>query len=174
MFKETMRPKTIQGLFLLSLLLMVFSCACVLLNSKNSENNNAGEKTMLPVNRNIDDLVKILNLKLRPIEVIWVEEKLGNANNTIPGPSDYKLTAVLKFNQADSNSVIEAAEKIEKSRLGTTEIEPWFPDELKEKGATEIECIRFNAENFVNTPYSSGTLFHLKNKNTFILRLQTF
>ncbi|MFN6074851.1 MAG: hypothetical protein ACK46Y_04735 [Fluviicola sp.] len=51
---------------------------------------------------NITKLSKYVNLKsYKPLKVKWIYEKQGGPSNSrVPGPSDYKLEAVLFFDKA--------------------------------------------------------------------------
>jgi hypothetical protein len=51
---------------------------------------------------NISELSRHINLKrYKPLKVKWIYEKQGGPSNSrVPGPSDYKLEAVLFFDKA--------------------------------------------------------------------------
>lgn len=174
MFK-TMWHTIVKFLLTFALMTVLFQPSCNFSSNKNNGNvDRNGEKKMLTASQNIDELVRTLKLKHRPTQADWIEEKLGTGDDSIPGPTDYRLVAVMKYSTAEATQIVEEAEKNGKALSGTTEIEDWFPEELKKNRSEEISCFKYSSDGFINSPYSGGTLFRVKETNTFILRLNTF
>lgn len=124
------------------------------------------------------ELKTLINLPFEPEENVYKEMKLGNANNNrVPGPSDNKLVAVLKFSEENTKKLISDLET--KGNPFETKIdpEPWFPAELIAKsqmsGDETIKGTGYSAEMFFKSPYNNGTLARVNQTDYFVLILQT-
>lgn len=128
----------------------------------------------------IDALARLITLPVRPVEATWRQEILGKHETSVPGPTDYRLTAVLKFDATDVPKLIEKSGKSpgEASR-GSIEIEPWFPEEVKgvahtRDDETVVEGDRYSPDLFLRSPYSGGKLIRVGQSNYFVLRILSF
>ncbi|NNE99217.1 MAG: hypothetical protein HKN25_09390 [Pyrinomonadaceae bacterium] len=146
---------------------------------------NQNSNITVDANANIADdsairLKELINLPYEPTEDSpWKEMPIGNqmADNRVPGPTDRKLTAVLKFSKEDTQRIVESAEKKGKSFEKSIESESWFPAELiansQTTGDNTIKGVAYGVEDFVKPPYSVGTLIRVNNSEYFVLTLQT-
>jgi hypothetical protein len=132
------------------------------------------------VSENIDALAAIIPLNPRPIAVTWQREVMGtNRVNDIPGPTDYKLTAVLQYRAGDAAVIAANAAKIEAARPGQAEWRDWFPSALKESaaptptGALALKGERYQPTYFQRSPLLQGTLVRVANSDFFVLTLIT-
>lgn len=126
------------------------------------------------VSSDVAALREKVDLPFAPLEAVWLEEKLGNPNNSVPGPTDYRLTAVLKFSNSDAEQLMK---KIDAEKLpgGSVQIEEWFPFELKNKAAdNELGGTKYDAGAFSRSPYTSGTVSRVENSDYFVLKLLSF
>lgn len=148
----------------------------------NSKSNTApNSPTPADVSRDIEALGKTIGLPVRPRAAVWNAQKLGNANNQVPGPTDYRLVAVFEFDEAGVKTLLE---KIgETSPAAAVRIENWFPEELKKAAETsksnaandpELEGKKYDADLFLRSPYTNGTLTRIDQTNYFVLRLLSF
>ena len=149
-------------------------------SAQNSAQNSAqSSATLETVSRDIEALGKEIELPIRPRAVVWQAGKLGNPNNQAPGPSDYRLTAVLKFDQAEIKTLLEKIESPAPASSGTVRVEKWFPEDLKKiaeaaNDKSTLEGKKYNADQFLRSPYTSGTLIQINETDYFVLKLLSF
>ncbi len=148
--------------------------------SNNSQNMNQANAKNVEVKSDIEALGKLISLPVRPVEVRWTAETLDNSQGTVPGPTDYRLTALLKYDEKGAKELVQRleAEAHEKS-LGNTEINGWFPDEVKEQAKTIdersfLEGAKYEPDLFLRSPYTGGKLIRVGETNYFILNLFSF
>lgn len=126
------------------------------------------------ISKDIDELAENINLPVRPAEAVWQKKTLGNPESRVPGPTDYLLVAVLKYDDADIEKV--TGQSTEKAVKGVGEIQDWFPEDLKsraqdfdnEKLLSGEKC---DAKSFARAPFLNGTLLRVNGSNYFILTL---
>ncbi|HVF57753.1 MAG TPA: hypothetical protein VM934_16490 [Pyrinomonadaceae bacterium] len=128
----------------------------------------------------VESLSRQVALPIRPAEAVWQQEALGKQNSNVPGPVDYRLIAVLKYNAADARTLIEKVGGDSKQTpAGEVEVETWFPEEVKklarkgEDGAM-VEGAKYDPEAFLRAPYSSGKLVRVGETNYFVLKIFSF
>jgi hypothetical protein len=169
--------------FLPGLVLFVANCQ----PRAESANDNRGNVKMSATpesaatpSQNLDELARVVNLPLRPQTAVWQRKRLGgNQVSDIPGPSDWNLTAVLRYSDEDAEKVAAAAAKHETAAPDEAEIEEWFPAELRklaEDSATTPKTIagqRYRADDFRRAPLLSGSLIRIGKTGYFVLRLFT-
>lgn len=116
----------------------------------------------------------------RPVSAKWTAETLDNSEGVVPGPTDYRLTALLEYDEKGAAELTRRLEsqKSEKS-LGNAELESWFPESLKKQaatvdGRTYLEGARYPANEFLRSPYQNGTLIRVGETNFFVLNLSSF
>jgi len=181
-------PKAILIVTLFTTIL--FSASCVEdkdMGEANKLRPNVNQNSNVEVNTNANvaedsevKLKELINLPYEPIEDSpFREDKIGNAvnDNRVPGPTDRKLTAVLKFSKEDTEKVVEAGMKDGKAFEKSIDSESWFPAELiahsQTTGDNTIKGVAYGADEFVKTPYSVGTLVRVNDSDYFVLILQT-
>jgi hypothetical protein len=151
-------------------------------NNQSNASRNMNESTAknVEVRTDIENLEKQINLPVRPQQVIWTAEIFDNSKGTVPGPSDYRLTALLKY---DEKSAAELTQKlgaeIMETSLGNADVKPWFPDEVKSEaktidGRTYLEGAKYSPDGFLRSPYRNGNLIRLGKTNYFVLNVFSF
>lgn len=128
----------------------------------------------------IENLGKKINLPVMPSEVRWTEEVFDNSKGAIPGPSDRRLTVLMKFDDAGAaqTAATLAAQTPEKS-LGNADVKSWFPEEVKSAaktidGRTRLEGAKYSPAAFFRAPYNNGNLIRVGATNYFVLNLFSF
>lgn len=151
-------------------------------NNQSNASRNMNESTAenVEVKTDIESLEKRINLPLRPQEVKWTAETFDNSKGAVPGPSDYRLTALLKYDEKSAAQLVRnlEAEAAEKS-LGKADIKSWFPDEVKNEaktvsGKTHLEGVKYLPDGFLRSPYRNGNLIRVGKTNYFVLNLFSF
>ena len=148
--------------------------------SNASRNMNQSTAQNPEVKTDPASLGKIINLPVRPSEVQWTEEIFDNSKGTVPGPSDQRLAALLKFDEKGTAELVRklAAETSEKS-IGGADVKAWFPDEVKNAakttdGRTKIEGAKYSPTAFYSASYRNGNLIRVGETDYFILNLTSF
>ena len=126
------------------------------------------------ISKDIDELAKNINLPVRPAEAVWQKKTLGNAESRVPGPTDYLLVAVLKYDDADIEKV--TGQSTEKTVKSVGEIQDWFPEDLKSlaqdfDNEKLLSGEKYDAKSFARAPYLNGTLLRVNGSNYFVLTL---
>lgn len=156
---------------------------------KNAENANANTNQKQPVTNsetgksnpasdNLEQLLDVVQLPEIPDEVVWKEETLGKSNdNRVPGPTDKKLVAVLKYTPEGAAKLISIIEKNKQPEQIEIGAESWFPEELTAQaqmsGNEMLKGTAYGANQFLNIPYGSGKITRVENTNYFVLELMT-
>lgn len=151
-------------------------------NNRKAVSGNMNESTAknIEVKTDIETLEKKINLPVRPLEAKWAEEIFDNSKGLVPGPSDYRLTVLLKYDRKSANELTEKlSQKITDQSLGNTEVKSWFPDEVKTQaqtndGKTYLEGAKYSPEDFFRSPYLNGNLTRIGNSDYFVLNLFSF
>lgn len=137
--------------------------------------NESNVKTT-EVKTSIEDLETQINLPVRPSEVKWTAEVFDNSRGMVPGPNDYRLTALLKY---DEKTAAELIKKLEAENLGNADVKDWFPDQVKNSaktsdGKTFLEGVKFSPAPFFHGSYQNGNLIRVGETNYFVLNLFSF
>ncbi len=151
-------------------------------NNQSNAARNMNESTAqnVEVKTDIESLEKQINLPLRPQEVKWTAEIFDNSKGAAPGPTDYRLTALLKY---DDKSAAELVRKLETGTTekspGNTDVKFWFPVEVKNEagtidGRTYLEGAKYPPDDFLHIPYQNGSLIRVGKTNYFVLNLFSF
>src|SRR5262245_1854959 len=114
--------------------MLLVSCTAATSGTNNSPTPtaNSNQKDNSVVSTSVEDLGKLVNLAERPSSVAWRKRTLGAANSSVPGPTDWQLEAVLTFDQAQAERLIEAAKKSESPRdIGSVDSVDWVPAETR-------------------------------------------
>lgn len=146
----------------------------------NKKNMNKAAETATEVKTDVEGLEKKINLPFRPVEVKWVEEFMDNSEGLVPGPSDYRLTALLKYDSETAERLVkQISADADTQPLGNTDSQDWFFDEVKSKiqtkdGRTYLEGTEYPPEAFFRPPYNNGKIIRLNGTNYFVLNLHSF
>lgn len=167
-----------------ALVVIVFAMsACAVSNSatandrsRNSRNMNESTAKNTEVKTSIEELEKQVNLPVRPSEVKWTAEVFDNSKGMVPGPNDYRLTVLLKY---DEKTAAELVKKLEAENSGSTDVKDWFPDEVKNSaktsdGKTFLEGAKYSPAPFFRGSYQNGNLIRVGETNYFVLNLFSF
>ena len=69
---------------------------------------------------------------MHPTEVLWREEAPGKQNSNVPGTTDHRLIAVLKYDEKDVRTLMEkVGGESKETDAGNVNVEPWFPEAVK-------------------------------------------
>lgn len=157
----------------------LFSISCSNLNSSNSNSNRASQSNTnsenAPAKDDVSELLTIVRLPELPEEVVWREENAGRADNRVPGPTDRKLVAVLKYDAETAAKLVAQIEKNKKPESAEIGVEGWFPEELTAQsqisGNEMLKGTTYGANDFFNMPYGNGKITRIENTNYFVLEL---
>jgi hypothetical protein len=145
-----------------------------------SRNMNESSAPNVEVKTDIEGLEKQINLPVRPSEAKWTAEVFDNSKGAVPGPTDYRLTALLKYDDKSAAELMEKlrAEIVDRS-LGNADVKSWFPDEVKKEaktvdGRTYLEGEKYSLAGFFKSNYRNGTLIRVGSTNYFVLNLFSF
>lgn len=128
---------------------------------------------------NEEELAQFIKIPFETEEAIYKIEPLGKNPNSerAPGPTDSKLTAVLKFKPEDTQKVIEQAKAYKQPTEISLNVENWYPPELvaksQESGDETIKGNVYAPNDFTQPPYLNGSLTHIAGTDYFILELIT-
>ncbi len=169
---------------LLSGVLLFGACSESIDVNTNQAANNSNQTGISNNNANIakDDVAELSGLINSPFEFddssVWREVNSGTQNERVPGPTDRKLIAVLKFTTQQADEIVKRAETYKPAVATQFEAESWFPAELiAQSQASGDETIKGNsyaANDFVKAPYTGGKLTRIVNTDYFVLELNTF
>lgn len=126
-----------------------------------------------------EELGKIIKIPYETEEALWKTEPVGKNQNSepVPGPTDTKLIAVLKFKSEDAQKIVEQAEKYKSATENSISTENWFPPELtaksQESGDQTIKGNSYAPNDFAQSPYLNGTLTRISGTDYFVLELFT-
>jgi len=134
-----------------ALLAVCFSLAC-----------HGKPKHETAVSRNVDAIMRALNLPSRPVEAWWEETPVGQPGGI--GPTDYDLSAVLLFDVATAASLAKKAPPLPEVPvlLPTEAMRPWLPDAVRaaiqryDADFVSVKGSKFDAQPFLKPPYTSG------------------
>ncbi len=146
--------------------------------NQNSRIANIGENKS-QAKDDAEELGKLINLQYETEEALWkIEPMVKNQNNDrVPGPTDTKLIAVLKFKPADAQKIVEQAQNYKPAAETSISVEDWFPPELvaksQESGDETIKGNVYAPNDFAQQPYQNGTLTRIAGTDYFVLELFT-
>lgn len=152
------------------------------INNQSNISRNMNESTAknVEVKTDFEGLEKQIKLPVRPSEVKWTAEFFDNSKGAVPGPNDYRLTALLKYDDKDIPELVKKlSTEIADTSLGNTELKAWFPEEVKSEaktidGRTYLEGAKYSPEEFLRPPYQNGNLIRVGKTNYFVLNLFSF
>ncbi len=168
-----------RQIFVLIFLIAIFGISCSRSNVDQgevnklrpdiNENANADPNASIAED-NETELNSLINLPFEPSENVYREDLVKDTKDK------RKITAVLKFSEDDTKSLLEQLEPKSNPFATKIEAEPWFPAELIAKSQTSgdesIKGVGYNAESFFKPPFNSGSLTRINDTDYFILNLQ--
>lgn len=146
--------------------------------NQNSKIANVGNDQN-PARDNEEELSQFIRIPFETEEALYKIEPLGKNPNSerVPGPTDNKLTAILKFKSEDTQKVIEQAKTYKQPTENSISAENWFPPELvaksQESGDESIKGNVYAPNDFAQSPYLNGSLTHITGTDYFVLELVT-
>jgi hypothetical protein len=157
------------------LFVLLFATSCS--DSNNANANNANQtgnvNSKNPAAKdNAEELSTLINLPIVPDEknderVEWREES--------ENPKGKKLTAILKYNEANTAQIIALVEKHKPGAPVQIGVEEWYPEELTAQtqlsGNESLKGVAYEARDFYHPPYNQGRLIKIDESNFFILEL---
>jgi len=145
-------------------------------HKNNSVTNSKSQQPVLQ--RDVAGLMQYLSLPFQPIEAVWFEQRLGNPDNEIPGPTDSRLDAVLLFTPERSLQLQKiATEGTSSLKQANVAYQPWYPQGLMQHYSEESTLLQgkwYRFYLFFRTPYTQGRLIHIKNTHYFRVELFAF
>jgi hypothetical protein len=168
---------------LLALVFAALLTACTATDSENANAaapNTAAQKNEADANLtkdDVDEFETMVKLPFHPEEALWREEPLGkkDGDQRVPGPTDKKLTAVVKFTREHAEKITEQAARQKPGAPVTMNAENWFPAELialtQMSGDETLKGTTYAAADFYQPPYLDGKLTRIENSNYFVLEL---
>lgn len=145
-----------------------------------AQNMNESIARNVEVKTDIEGLEKQINLPVRPAEAKWTAEVFDNSKGAVPGPTDYRLTALLKYDDKSAAQLVQKLQtEIVDTSLGNADVKSWFPEEVKKEaktvdGRTYLEGAKYSPAAFLNSKYRNGNLIRVGNTNYFVLNLFSF
>lgn len=112
------------------------------------QNVNSEMSVKLPeVHTTMGNLEKWVVLPAQPNSVRWSTEPAvpatGNSRLTVPGPTDYGLTALLHFSQEDYDDIVRNSERVNEANdvvVNPEFYEAWVPEDVKAQLETKIHA----------------------------------
>jgi hypothetical protein len=145
-------------------------------SNANSANQSANTNSANLIKDDIDELEMLVKMPFHPEEAVWREDVLGKPGDSrVPGPTDKKLTAVLRFLKDDAGKVTAQAEKYKAAAPEAINTEKWFPAELiaqsQTSGDETLKGSSYPANDFYNAPYTDGKITRIEGTDYFVLEL---
>lgn len=179
------KPLLLQALLMLTLLSLTFgaaSCVTPDVRSDNTSSTSAASETTAgspqetpkpETNDDPEEFAKLVTLPAQPVDVIWIEEAVGNPAN----PTDRKLRAAVRFKTEDTTRIIESAKKFSPAEPFKLDAEDWFPDEIiaqtQTSGDQSLDASVYHANDFLMAPFQDGRLIKIERSDFIILELTT-
>jgi hypothetical protein len=163
--------------------LTVVMASCVKHNAGNNQPTTLRQAqaapAAIPVSTDVKKLSKLVTLSYRPLSVVWREKTMGASGSGAPGPTDYSLTAVLRFRPQDMSNIESAALKVQSAKNAEMPVQGWFPAWLqkhvvkKPNGDQVIRGRRLDASAFHKMSLSQGYLLRVGQTSIAVLALHT-
>ena len=152
------------------------------INNQSNDVRNMNESTAknVEIKTDLEGLEKLINFPVRPQEARWTAEILDNSKGAVPGPTDYRLTALLKYDQKAAAELVRKLEtQATDASLGNADVKAWFSDEIKTQAKTVdgriyLEGAKYSPKYFSRPPYRNGSLIRVGKTNNFVLNLFSF
>jgi hypothetical protein len=154
-------------LSLLASFILLTSCGGPSAGSNASANSaNRSNDNTLVARTNVEELGMLINVPYQSEETLWKEDAARR-----------KLTAVLRFTDAENSRVVSDAEKYGPAQPVEVTSESWFPPELVAQsdlnGEDKLSGHAFPANAFFQDPYNQGRLIKINDTDYFILELSS-
>jgi hypothetical protein len=166
---------------IIALVIAAFFTACTSNKTNTSNSDQANQSPTTAANSNsvkddVDELELTIKIPFHPEEAVWREETLGKAGNErVPGPTDKKLVAVLRFLKDDADKITAQAEKYKAAVPEIINTESWYPAELiaqsQTSGDKTLKGASYPADDFYNPPYTSGKITRIEGTDYFIVEI---
>lgn len=145
-------------------------------SNANSATQTANSNNQNNIKDDVEELEMIIKMPFHPEEAVWREDTLGKpGNDRIPGPTDKKLLAVLRFLKADADKIALQAETYKPVLNESINTETWFPAELiaqsRTSGDGTVKGTSYAANDFYNMPYTAGKITRIEGTDYFVLEL---
>jgi hypothetical protein len=128
---------------------------------------SVAEEPGSPASNDVDALAQVVRLPRRPNRVQWRKAVLGRGGL---GPTDWSLTALLEFSEADAKVLLAGCE-VAPPGTELPELGPWLPQDVRENAAAKV--MAYDAAAFFRSPLLHGALFRLGQGPRFLLYLHT-
>lgn len=152
------------------LALLSFLLSCQLTAAPANERANEAAEPVA-VQDNLESLAQHITLPFPPETALWTITPLGNSSaRSAPGPTDYRLDAVLTFSPADLDKL--RAEAVADAVNGEivwqeSSFASWYPDSVKQSFSHDEESASYTfngsaydaAALFGKSPYLNGRFF---------------
>jgi hypothetical protein len=137
-------------------------------------NSNQYKPVGSTANDKVEELELLVTLPIEPEETVWREDAPVAGDNSQP-PFTKKLTAVLKYSQADAVKLSGLIEQGSPPLSVGINTETWFPAELIAQsdlsGDDTLKGDSYSAANFYRAPYSDGRITRVEGTDYFVLEL---
>ena len=124
------------------------------------------EPAMEGAKDNAEELQALVKLPYMTEDLAWKEYGL---------PQGKRLLAVFQLTEDDTKRLVDSAAKIRPGTPVAVQPEKWFPKELTTQneltGETGVPATSYAADEFLQPPYSEGTLAHIDKTNLFVLEV---
>jgi hypothetical protein len=155
-------------------------CLCLLLGACNGDapivNRTRAAPPVAQMSQDVAALEKLINLQKKPSSVLFRREQRSTQPNSVPGPTDSSLTAVLRYSPEEADALCAEAATAAPEELQLPAAE-WFPPELKAlatpaaNGRNVLRVKRYPAGSFTRAPYSNGVLMRVDDSPYFVLSM---
>jgi len=136
-------------------------------SNANAPRRNAPDASASP-NDSVEDLRSLINVPFEPEEVLW--------RTFSEGANGARLTAVFRLKPEDARAFTARTTETSTGRGVRSNVEEWYPPELKAMGETSGEMIvtgnSYPATEFIQSPYTKGTVLIIPETDYVILELQ--
>lgn len=151
-----------------ALLVACFSLAC-----------HGRRKHETAVSRDVDAIMRALNLPARPVEAWWEETPVGQPGGI--GPTDYDLSAVLLFDPATAAALAKKAPPLPEAPvlLPREALRPWMPAPVRaaiqrhDDDFISVRGSKFDAQPFLKPPYASGAFIVIEGSGYVYISVRT-
>lgn len=150
-------------------ILIAICCFC----SCSAQNNQE-----IPVmSEDIDQLKTSIQLDYTPVAARWIIEPAVKKKGRAPGPTDYKLTAVLTLSPDDWNALRQQHQSMSsinhKIYLANDFIKEWYSPEVQaelylEEGFYRVTTDAYQSSKFSKSPLLNGFVFFADQNQVFV------
>lgn len=126
--------------------------------------NRAVEPGMEGAKDNSEELAALVKMPYEPEDLAWKE---------YPAQPGRRLLAVFQLTDDDTRKLVEAASRVRPGSPLSVTSEKWFPKELvtqsEMSGDAGIQAISYAADEFLQPPFTEGTVARVEGTNFFVL-----